>query len=80
MHGLTLKSIPDDLLRRLRESARAHKRSLNREAIYRLEESMRGGRIDAGTFIAEMDTLRAGLRLPRLTDAVLRKARREGRP
>ena len=40
---ITLKNVPAELHRSLRESARLHKRSLNREAIHVLEQSLMGG-------------------------------------
>lgn len=38
--NLTLKNIPDDVYRKLKESAELNRRSLNSEAIYRLEASL----------------------------------------
>ena len=40
MASLTLRDIPDDLYRRLAEAANENDRSLNREIIARLKESM----------------------------------------
>lgn len=40
MASLTLKGIPDDVLRRLRERAAAERRSLNQEAIRLLEAAV----------------------------------------
>lgn len=37
---ITLKNVPEELHRSLKESARLHKRSLNRQAIHVLEESL----------------------------------------
>lgn len=42
MPTLTLKNVPDDLHRRLKAVAQENHRSLNREAIRRLEESLDG--------------------------------------
>lgn len=42
MASLTLKSLPDDLLRALRRAAAKDHRSLTREIIHRLEASLRG--------------------------------------
>ncbi|MDX1531627.1 MAG: Arc family DNA-binding protein [Rhodothermales bacterium] len=40
MATITLKNVPDDLHRRLKERAARHHRSLNREAIRCLEEAV----------------------------------------
>ncbi len=40
MATLTLKNVPDDLYRRLKEQAAAHRRSLNQEAIECLTTSV----------------------------------------
>ncbi len=42
MASLTLKNLPDDLLRALRRAAQKDHRSLTREIIHRLESSLRG--------------------------------------
>jgi plasmid stability protein len=42
MASLTLKNLPDDLLRALRRAAAKDHRSLTREIIHRLEASLRG--------------------------------------
>jgi plasmid stability protein len=44
---LTLKNIPDELHERLKASAGAHRRSLDGEAIVRLETVLMGRRVDA---------------------------------
>ena len=43
MAALTLKNLPDDLLRDLREAAEIDRRSLNQEAIHILGLALRGG-------------------------------------
>ena len=45
MASLTLKNLPDDLLRALREAADKDRRSLTREIIHLLESAL-GGRIE----------------------------------
>jgi plasmid stability protein len=42
MASLTLKNLPDDLLRALREVADKDRRSLTREIVYLLESALRG--------------------------------------
>jgi plasmid stability protein len=70
--GLLIKNFPPNLHRRLRESARRHHRSMNREALALLEHALnvpqRPGRLPP---LVELD-------VP-LTDAFLGEARRMGR-
>lgn len=80
MPTLTIKGIPDALYRRLRQRAEAHRRSLNREIIVSLEQATNLPAIDPQTWLAEADHLRAGLDLPTLTDARLRRTKAAGRP
>ena len=42
---ITLKNVPPDLHRSLKECAKRHKRSLNQEAIHVLEHSLLGGAV-----------------------------------
>jgi plasmid stability protein len=70
--GLLIKDFPPHLHRRLRESARRHHRSMNREALALLEHALaapqRPARLPP---LLELD-------MP-LTDAFLGEARRTGR-
>ncbi len=79
MATITLKNIPDDLHRRLRESAARHHRSMNREIIARLEEQLMPAKRDADAKLAELRALRQQLpvyAMPEEIDA----AKDEGRP
>ncbi len=58
---LTLKNIPDAVYLRLKESAQANRRSLNSEAIVRLESVLLEGRLDPGERLARMRALRQTL-------------------
>ncbi len=80
MPSLTLRSIPEDLLEQLRESAAEHRRSLNSEVLVRLERSVGGGRPDPDAVLARIEALPRRAELPLLTDAILEKASAEGRP
>jgi len=44
---ITLKNVPSDLHRSLKESAKRHKRSLNQEAIHFLETALLQDQVDA---------------------------------
>ena len=79
MASLTLKGIPDDLLKRLRKVAETNRRSLNREVIERLERSLEGRRLDPESLLARLDALRVRLALKPLADGTIRKAKRAGR-
>lgn len=80
MAALTLKGIPDELYRKLKAAAERHRRSLNSEAIFRLERSLSLEREDPKEVIADLRQWhrRVG-EGPHLTDSFLRKARNEGR-
>lgn len=80
MPNLTLKGIPADLYDRLKESASAHRRSINAEAIERLDRSLRSRRVDPDEFLARADALRKRLDLPRMSDEAVGRAKRSGRP
>lgn len=80
MATLTLRDIPAELYERLRESARRSRRSLDREAVARLEIGLRSNREDPERFLAEVQTFQRRLKVTPLTDEMLRSARREGRP
>ena len=40
MATLTLKNVPEDLVEQLKDEAKQNRRSLNQEAIFRLERSL----------------------------------------
>ena len=58
---LTLKNIPDAVYQRLKASAEINRRSLNSEAIVRLEAALLAAPGDASRRIARARALRAGL-------------------
>ena len=79
MPSLTIKSIPEELLDRLRESAAAHRRSLNSEVLVRLERSVGSTRLDPDAFLARIDTLRENMNMKPISEEFLEQAKREGR-
>jgi plasmid stability protein len=79
MPSLTVKGIPEDLMKRLRRVAEANRRSLNREVIERLERSLEGRRLDPASLLARADALRERLALKPLDDATIRRVKRAGR-
>lgn len=80
MPNLTIKSVPDELYQRLKQSAFEHRRSMNREVIVCLERSLLSKRIEPGAFLARVDALREKIALPPLTEKILRAAKSAGRP
>jgi len=58
MATITLKNIPDDLHRRLKERAARHRRSLNGEILSTLEMAVRSEPVDPRAFIARIQDLR----------------------
>jgi plasmid stability protein len=80
MATITLKGIPDDLYERIKESATANRRSVNREVIVRLERSLGSKRVDPAEQLARVDALRDRLALPPLNDELLKLAKGAGRP
>ena len=79
MPTLTIKSIPEPLYRQLKERAAAHRRSLNSEAIVRLERALAAGPDDESALLEELRLLRDAS-AAYLTDDALRSAIDEDRP
>jgi antitoxin FitA len=79
MANITLKNIPDPLYQRLRAAAARNRRSINGEAIARLERSLGTAPVDPDALLARARAVRERAPLPYLTDDALRAARDEGR-
>ena len=80
MATLTIKQVPGDLYARLKERAKARRRSLNAQVIRDLESVVDGTRrVDRHELLEELRELRARVPSPRLDDRSLRTARRWGR-
>ena len=80
MATLTLKQVPDDLYRRLKERAATHRRSLNNEAIVCLEQMLRSQPVDPASWLEKARALRGRASKVYLTDEALRRAKENGRP
>lgn len=80
MSALTIKNIPSNLYKSLKESARIHHRSINGEAIACLERSLGFFRVKPDKLIDRIVSLRNQLRIPKLTERMLREAKEKGRP
>ncbi len=80
MATLTIKNIPENLRKRLKESAVRHRRSINSEAISCLENVLVGSSVNPREFLAQARALRERMPRMRITDKELRAARNKGRP
>lgn len=80
MATLTIKGIEPELLERLRVEAQRHRRSLNQEVITRLETSAGSVPVDPTAFLARVRQLRITPRKSPLTDRLVNRLKRQGRP
>lgn len=80
MATVTLKNVPEELVRFLKKEAKHNRRSLNQEALARLEASLAAPRRSSGETVKALRRLHKSLAgLPPLTDAFLRRAKSQGR-
>lgn len=79
MATLTIKNIPDPLLKRLKKQAVAHRRSVNFEVISYLEQMTHSVPVDADALLARARATRRTPKGIRLTDRVLRDFEVAGR-
>ena len=80
MATLTIKNVPDPLVRRLKQRAAAHRRSLNFEVIASLEQVTQSTSIDADTLLARARAVRRTPEGLRLTDRLINGLKATGRP
>ena len=81
MGTLTLKNVPDELVGRLKQEAKLSRRSLNQEALLRLERSLVARQQTGAEKVAIMKAARARLaHLAPVTDEFLSQAKNDGRP
>lgn len=79
MATITVKDIPDELYRRLKTAAASNRRSVNREIISRIEESLRSRRVTANEILARVRLLQASFGDRAVSIGQLDDARRMGR-
>ena len=80
MATMTLKNVPEELVRVLKGEAKQNRRSLNQEALARLEASLAAPRRSGGETLKVLRRLQKRLAgQPPLTDAFLNRAKNEGR-
>ena len=75
MATLTIKNIPEPLVKRLKQRAAAHRRSLNFEVISYLEQMTPSTPIDAESLLARARAVRRIPKGVRLNDRLLRDFR-----
>jgi plasmid stability protein len=80
MATLTIKNIPEPLVKRLKRQAAAHRRSLNFEVISYLEQMTHSVPVDADALLARARALRRPPTGVRLTDRLLHELKVAGRP
>lgn len=80
MPAFTVKNIPEDLMARLKASARANGRSVNREIIGCLERSLMPHRRTVSEEIGAARDIRKRVGTLRVTQAELEDAKRKSRP
>lgn len=79
MPAITLKNIPLNLYESLKESAKNHHRSINGEAIACLEKSVGVHKIDPQETVDRIMNIRNKIKVPKLTERILRNAKESGR-
>ena len=77
---LTLKNIPDEVYDRLRRAAETNRRSLNSEAIVRLEATLVPGKLAPGERLVRARELRAELGAANFEASDIDACKREDRP
>lgn len=80
MATLTIKNIPDPLVKRLKRQAAAQHRSLNFQVISYLEQMTQSVPIDADTLLARARAIRQIPKGITLTDRLLNELKASGRP
>ena len=78
--AITLKNIPDDIYKRLKEVAGAHHRSVNMEVIACLEQMLLPSRATAQEHLAKARELRNNLKGRKFNATEIDQAIDEGRP
>lgn len=76
---LTLKNIPDEVYERLKLSAQMHRRSMNSEAIVRLEAALLTSRVAPAERLVRARALRAALPSGKFRAKDIDAMKREGR-
>jgi plasmid stability protein len=78
--NITIKNLPPKLHRKLKAQADHHKRSLNWEVIDILEAAMQSQPVNVEALLSEIESIRARVKGPPLSEELLAEARNGGRP
>ena len=78
MATLSIKNVPDALVKRLKNQAATNRRSLNLEVIAVLESATRSTPIDVQALLARARAVRIKLKRP-VSDQYINRAKRHGR-
>jgi plasmid stability protein len=78
MPNITLKDVPEEVHRRLKEQAERHRRSMNSEAIWILERALCPTPRDADTVIAKAEALNREIDTEFDPSLIEKENRREG--
>jgi plasmid stability protein len=77
---LTIKNIPDDVYRRLKQQAETNRRSLNREVIACLEQTVFSQAIDPEQILASARSIREKTRQYQIGKEEFNQVKNDGRP
>ncbi len=80
MPALTIKNIPDDLYRELKQVAEQHHRSLNSEVIVRLKRSVFPVKVSPEERLNSIHALRSQITPDAITEEDIELVINEGRP
>ncbi|MDC8449558.1 MAG: hypothetical protein LV473_14515 [Nitrospira sp.] len=80
MATLTIKNVPEQVVKRLKQQAAAQHRSLNFQVIWYLEQMTHSVSVDADVLLARARTLRRTPEGVKVTDRLLRELKVAGRP
>jgi len=78
MKTITLKNIPEELLKKLKELAKTNSRSLNSEIIHILKVTYGESQLSRGDIMERARQIRDSIRI-RLSDGEISQAKNEGR-
>ncbi len=79
MATITVKNIPDELYKELKNTASIHRRSINNEIIYCIENTIKSKKINPDELFAQLDDFYKNLSLPLLTEEKLKEYKQAGR-
>ena len=79
MATITVKNIPDRLYEKLKSVAHYHRRSINNEIIFCIENTLVSKKINPSELIAQIENFQMNLDVPFLTEDKLKEYKEQGR-